>query len=225
MKVRIGLLAALLACVGLLFGGLSVATAKPTGKASVHAKKSAGKRGPRGKRGKRGRRGPAGPAGPPGPPGPPGPAGAAGGNGGGTSATTGVVPVEFRGNIGSPLQVPFNAKGARIEINCSIATGVPLLRSSVDDSIAKSYYSLQGSPTGATTTGDAENPNGNEVSDADTDFDNNNFVTLGVGSALASGTFAFSSGAGNVVTGVYLASVGIGTAQGDCVFVGTANTD
>ena len=227
MKVRIGLLAALMACVGLLFGGLSTASAKPMGKASAHAKASKrGPRGPRGPRGRRGRRGPAGPAGPAGPPGPAGPAGPAGGTGG-TSGATSVVPAEFRGNLGAGLQAPFNAKGARIEIDCN-ATGFPKLRSAVDDSIGHSVWTAQQSPTGAVTTGDPETTNaanGFQVSDADVDFDNNNFVSMGAATRVDEGTFAFSSGAGNAVSGVFLASVGIGTAQGDCVFVGLVNTD
>jgi hypothetical protein len=227
MKVRIGLLAALLACVGLLFGGLSVATAKPIGKASAKAHSSKGKRGPRGKRGKRGRRGPAGPPGPPGPPGPAGPAGPAGGTGGGgTSSTTGVVPVEYRANLSAPLATPFNAKTARIEVDCTSGSGIPRLRSSVDDSFGAALFTIDPSPSGAQTGGSPENvADADQFRDMDTDMDNNNVVRLGVFGTISEGTFGFSGGAGNVVTGIYTTSIGFGTPQGDCVFVGTAQTD
>jgi hypothetical protein len=204
MKVRIGLLAALLACVGLLFGGLSVASAKPSGKASVHAKKSAkrGKRGKRGPRGRRGRRGPAGPQGPPGPQGPAGPAGPGAGGGGG------VQKLRYFANAGTGLTTIFTGQGFVLQSNCvAIASGTVIARSTADNGVASSSFFT---------------PNNNNATVTDVNYDVNDQVQLAINGASGNAIFAFSAIAGNVASANLVTA--FGTAQGDCVVAGTLET-
>jgi hypothetical protein len=211
MKVRIGLLAALLACVGLLFGGLSTASAKPMGKASAtHAKASKrGKRGPRGRRGRRGPAGPPGPAGPAGPPGPAGPAGTGGGGGGG------ITKLRYFANAGTGLTTIYDGVGYALQSNCATAnTGTVSARSKADNGIASSSVFVGDNDQ---TTDDVS------TTFTDRDFDINHNVPLTAAAGVsANAIFAFSAIAGNVATANMVN--GFLTAQGDCVVAGTLET-
>jgi hypothetical protein len=213
MKVRIGLLAVLLASVGLLFGSLSNASAKPAASASAKGNSAThvNKKGHRGRRGRRGRRGPAGPpgpAGPAGPPGPPGPAGPGGGGGGGASGDT---KLRYVANFGTGLANIFTGPGYVIQGDCAAATFTMTARSTLDDGIGSATQFGIGAANGT-------NGNTADSGTIDSDWDVNQPIPLNPGPNFGNGIFASSSTAGATSAINYL--VTFFTTQGDCVTAG-----
>jgi hypothetical protein len=236
-KARNGALIAMLAAIAALVA-MSIGSTGTAAGASASASAAAGsgddataarRRGRRGPRGRRGARGPGGPTGPTGPAGPAGPVGPAGTGGGG-----GVVPLEFRGNIGTPTQVLFFANGIAVEQDCtSIAAGQARVRSTAEDGVAASFSAfLTAAQLGPLEPNAGQNPQNipaQHIQTADTNFDVNQilFLTgpLAAGARVTEGTFSASSLAQNVTTGVFLSNLGVASPQGDCVYIGTINRD
>ena len=236
-KVFMLLVLASLAVVGTAIGGSAVAGAAGSSASGASASgdqaTAARRRGRRGRRGPRGRRGAAGPSGPQGPVGP------AGGTGGGSPSSGGVVPIEFRGNAGTPLQLLFLYGGVQVEVDCAAAAGTrgARLRSTAENGVAMANFDVADADGPAGTVGrdnfatNRDEPNiVNVWQTSDGDFDNNDRIDLsGPGTpqtdGLFKGFFSFSGAAGTVVTGTYVTSIAYATAQGDCVFVGNLNRD
>jgi len=223
-KARNGALIAMLAAIAALVAMSIGSTGTAAGAAGASASAAGGdqataarRRGRRGPRGRRGARGPAGATGPAGPAGPVGPAGTGGGGG--------VVITEFRGNLGTPLQVLYFANGVAVEQECT-NVGVARLRSTAEDGTASTHFASQ---TLAASTGAPVNVDGGAGTAAfmasDVDFDVNQFVFLGVAARVTQGVWSHSSLAQNLSTGVYQSNVGLTSPQGDCVYIGTVNRD
>jgi hypothetical protein len=113
-----------------------------------------------------------------------------------------------------------NQKGMLVRHDC--IAFFSQLRSTADNGLVQ-VNATDGAATNGTATGLAATT---QRQGNDTDFEINELVQLLFTTAFPeSGTWAFSSFAGDVVTGVYYSSVAVATAQGDCVFVATANND